>query len=58
MGFRKNSLKREVHNNTRLPQETRETSNKQPNFTLKATRKKKKRKEKKETIAKVNKSKS
>ena len=42
MGFRKNSLKREVHNNTRLPQETRETSNKQPNFTSKATIKRRK----------------
>ena len=29
----------EVHSNTSLPQETRETSNKQPNLTLKATRK-------------------
>ena len=32
------SLKRKVHSNTSLPQETRETSNKQPNFN-KATRK-------------------
>ena len=28
-----------VHSNTSLPQETRETSNKQPNFTPEATRK-------------------
>ena len=35
MGFSKSSAKREVHSNTSLPQETRETSNKQPNFTHK-----------------------
>ena len=39
MGFNKNSAKGKVHSNTSLPQETRETSNKQPNFTPKATRK-------------------
>ena len=39
MAFNKSSAKREVHSNTSLPQETRETSNKQPNFILKATRK-------------------
>jgi len=39
MGFRTSSVKREVHSNTSLPQKTRETSNKQPNFTAKATRK-------------------
>ena len=39
MGFSKSSAKREVHSNTSLPQETRETSNKQPNFKCKATRK-------------------
>ena len=39
MGFSKSSAKREVHSHTNLPQETRETSNKQPNFTPKATRK-------------------
>ena len=33
-----------VYSNTSLPQETRETSNKQPNFTPKATRKIKKKK--------------
>ena len=38
MGFSE-SVKREVHHNTRLPQETRETSNQQPNLTLKATKK-------------------
>ena len=39
MGFGKSSAKREAHGNTSLPQETRETLNKQPNFTPKATRK-------------------
>ena len=80
MGLSKSNAMREVHSNTSLPQETRETSNKQSNFTPKAASKKeqqqknisrreeiikirakiseKKRKEKKETIAKVNKSKS
>ena len=37
MGFNKSSAKREVHSNISLPQETRETSNKQPNFTPEAT---------------------
>ena len=35
MGFSKSSAKREVHSNTSLPQKTRETWNKQPNFTPK-----------------------
>ena len=39
MGFSKSSAQREVHSNTSLPQETRETSNKQPKFTPKATQK-------------------
>ena len=39
MGFSKSSAKREVHSHTSLPQETREASNKQPNFTPKATKK-------------------
>ena len=39
MGFSKSSAKGKVHNNTSLPQEIREKSNKQPNFTPKATRK-------------------
>ena len=39
MGFSKSCAKREVHSNTSLPQETREASNKQPNFTPKAARK-------------------
>ena len=39
MGCSKSSSKREVYSNTILPQETRETSNRQPNFTPKITRK-------------------
>ena len=38
----KGSSKREVYSNTILPQETRKTSNRQPNFTLKPTGKEKK----------------
>ena len=44
MGFSKSSAKREVHSNTRIPQEARETSNKQSNFTPKTTRKWRKKK--------------
>ena len=39
MGFSESSAKREVHSNTSLPQETRETLNKQLTFTHKANRK-------------------
>ena len=35
MGCTKSSPKREVYSNTILPQETRKTSNRQPNFTPK-----------------------
>ena len=37
MGCSKGSSKREVHSNTILPQETRKTLNRQPNFIPKAT---------------------
>ena len=37
MGYSKTSSNREVYCNTILPQETRKTSNRQPNFTPKAT---------------------
>ena len=37
MGSSKSSPKREVYSSTILPQETRKKSNRQPNFTLKAT---------------------
>ena len=40
MGCSKSSSKREIYSNKILPQETRETSHKQPNFTSKATRNK------------------
>ena len=36
----KSSFKREVYSNTILPQETRKTSNRQPNFTPKTTEEK------------------
>ena len=39
MGHCKSGAKGKVHSNTSLPQITRETSNKQPNFTPKGTRK-------------------
>ena len=38
MGYSKNSSKREVYNNTILPQEIRKISNKQSNLTPKVTR--------------------
>ena len=37
MGCSESSSKREVYNSTILPQETRKTSNRQPNFTPNAT---------------------
>ena len=37
MGCSKSSSKREVYSNTILPQETKKTSNGQPNFTPKTT---------------------
>ena len=37
MGCSKSSSKREVYSNTILPQETRKTSNRQPNFAPKTT---------------------
>ena len=43
MGFSKSSAKGKVHSNTSLPQETRETSNRQPNFTPKTTGKRRKK---------------
>ena len=77
MGCNKNSSKKEVYSNTILPQETRKTSNRQPNFTPKTTGKRTTKKtqisrrteiikiwaetnekEMKETIVKINKTKS
>ena len=40
MEYSKSSSKREVYSNTILPQETRKTLNRQPNFTPKTTGKK------------------
>ena len=47
MGCSKSNSKREVYSNIILPQETRKTSNRQPNFTPKATGKRRRRKKKK-----------
>ena len=44
IGCSKSSSKREAYSNTILPQETRKTSNRQPNFTPKATGKRRRRK--------------
>ena len=43
MGCSKSSSKREIYSNTILPQETRKTWNGQPNFTPKATGKRRKK---------------
>ena len=43
-GGSKSSLKGEVYSNTILPQETRKTSNRQPNFTPKTTGKRRTKK--------------
>ena len=77
MGCSKSSSKKEVYSNAILPQETRKTLNRQPNFTPKATGKKNQKKPKisrrkeiimiraeinekemKETLVKINKTKS
>ena len=42
MGFSKSLAKREIHSNTSLHQETRETSNEQPNIVPKETKKRRK----------------
>ena len=44
MGCSKSSSKREVYSNTILPQETRKTLNRQPNFTPKTTGKRRTKK--------------
>ena len=62
MGCCKSNSKREVYCNTILPQETRKTLNRQPSFTLKQLEKEEQKgseqKEMKETIVKINRSKS
>ena len=40
MGYSKNSYKREIYSNAILPQETRKTLNRQPNFSIKQLEKK------------------
>ena len=50
MGCGKSSSKREVYSNTILPQETRKTSNIQPNFTPKTTGKRRKQTKKPKLI--------
>ena len=47
MGCRKSTSKREVYNNTILPQEKRKTSSRQPNFIPKTGKRTKKKKPKK-----------
>ena len=49
MGCGKSSSKREVYSNTILPQKTRKLLNRQPNFTPKATVKRRRRATKKKT---------
>ena len=44
MGYSESSSKKEVYSNTILPQETRKTSNRQPNFTPKTTGKRRTKK--------------
>ena len=44
MGCSNSSFKREVYSNTILPQETRKTLNRQPNFTPKTTGKRRTKK--------------
>ena len=44
MGRSKSSSKKEIYSNTILPQETRKTLNRQPNFTPKATGKRRRKK--------------
>ena len=44
MGCSKSSSKREVYSSTILPQETRQTLNRQPNFTPKTTGKRRRKK--------------
>ena len=78
MGSSKSTFKREIYSNTILHQETRKTSNRQPNFTPKTTGKRRTKKptkisrrkeiikiraeinekEMKETLVKINKTKS
>ena len=53
MGSSKRSSKREVYNNAILPQKTRKTSSRQPNFTAKTTGKKGKKNSRRKEIIKI-----
>ena len=53
MGCSKSSSKREVYNNAILPQKTRKTSSRQPNFTAKTTGKKGKKNSRRKEIIKI-----
>ena len=54
MGCSKSSSKREVYSNTTLPQETRKTSNRQPNFTPKTTGKRRTKKHQNQQEENIN----
>ena len=49
MKHSKSSSKREIYSNAILPQETRKTSNRQPNFTLKQLEKEEQQQQQKKT---------
>ena len=53
IGCSKSSSKREVYSNTILPQETRKTSNRQPNFIPKTTGKRTKKISRRKEIIKI-----
>ena len=50
----KKVFKREVYSNKILPQETRKTSNRQPNFTCKTTGKRTKKKKEEQKTPKIS----
>ena len=54
MGCSRSSSKREVYSNTTLPQETRKTSNRQPNFTPKTTGKRRTKKHQNQQEENIN----
>ena len=58
MGCSKSSSKKEVYSNTILPQEIRKTSTRQPNFTPKATGKRRRKKTKISRMKEIIKSRS
>ena len=54
VGYSKSSSNKEVYSNTILPEETRKTSNRQPNFTPKATGKRRTNKRQQQHNTKQN----